>query len=70
VDDVVRLLGATINGALTGRLDRGAANAVFYGSGVLLKALEAGALEDRISALEARVDFGAPQDCPTLALQE
>ena len=53
VADVTRLLGETINQVRTGALDCKVANCVGYLAGVFLKALETGALEERLTALEA-----------------
>ena len=46
------LLAATINQVRRGDLDPKVANTVGYLAGMLLKALDAGALEDRLLALE------------------
>ena len=52
VSDVGALLGVTINQVRRGQIDPRIANAVGYLSSTLLKALEIGSLEARISALE------------------
>jgi hypothetical protein len=54
VQDVARFLAQTLNLARTGRVAVNVANCLFVGAGVLLKALETGDLEQRLSALEAR----------------
>lgn len=53
VGDVVTLLGTTIIQVRRGQVDPRVANSVGYLSGILLKALEVGALEQRVSDLEA-----------------
>ena len=55
IDDVVALLGETINQTRTGTLDPKVANAVGYLSGILLKALIQGDLEQRLAELEVIV---------------
>jgi hypothetical protein len=56
--DIVRLLNDTINQVRTGRIEAKIANAVGYLSGICLKALEQGDLEDRLEALENRILYG------------
>jgi hypothetical protein len=53
VGDVTALLGMTINQVRRGEIDPRISNAVGYLAGTLLKALELGNLEQRLSALEA-----------------
>jgi hypothetical protein len=53
VRDVVALLGMTINQVRRGQIDPRISNAIGYLSVTLLKALEMGSLEARVSALEA-----------------
>lgn len=55
IDDVAALLGETINQTRTGKLDPKVANAIGYLSGMLLKALVQGDLEQRIAELETAV---------------
>lgn len=55
VEDVTRLLAETINHVRTGRLDVRVGNTVGYLAGVLLKALEQGDMEQRLTALEQAV---------------
>jgi hypothetical protein len=51
--EVVSLLSESINHVRKGQLDPRVANAVGYLSGILLKALEQGRTEERLSHLEA-----------------
>jgi len=51
--DVVSLLGETINMVRRRQVDPRVANAVGYLSGILLKAMEQGELEERVAKLEA-----------------
>ena len=53
MSDVVELLGETLNQVRRGQLDARVGNSVAYISGILLKALERGPLEERIASLEA-----------------
>ncbi len=55
ISDVVRLLGETINQVRRGELDPKFSNAIGYLTGILLKALEQGEIEERLSALETIV---------------
>jgi hypothetical protein len=55
VAEVVALLGDTINMTRVGQLDPRVANSIGYISGILLKALETGNLERRLSDLESAV---------------
>jgi hypothetical protein len=55
VQDVVALLGETINQVRRGQIDPKVSNAVGYLAGILLKALEQGDLEQRLAALESIV---------------
>jgi hypothetical protein len=50
--DILGLIAETINHVRTGQLDTRIANCVGYLSGVALKAIEQGKIEDRIEALE------------------
>ena len=50
--DVIALLGMSINQVRRGQIDPRVANAIGYLSATLLKALELGNLEQRVSALE------------------
>lgn len=59
VADVRDLLSETIHQVRTGAIDPKVANCVGYLSGVLLKALEVGELEDRVRALESIVRHGS-----------
>ena len=54
--DVVRMIAETISQVRRGELDPRVANSVGYLAGVLLKALEAGELEERLAALEGGQD--------------
>jgi len=54
-DDVLLLLADTIDEVKTGQLDPKVANSVGYLVGVMLKALEYDALNERLAALEAAV---------------
>jgi hypothetical protein len=53
--DVCKLLSDTIHEVRTGQLDPKIANAVGYLASVMVRALQAGELEDRMAALEAAV---------------
>ncbi len=52
VADVAGLLAITINQVRRGQLDPRVANAVGYLSGILLKAIEIGGIEERLATLE------------------
>lgn len=54
VADVINLLGDTVNRVRTGRIGVNVANSIGQLAGMLLKGLQAGELEQRIEALEAR----------------
>lgn len=56
--DVTDLLAETINQVRRGELDPKVANSVGYLASVLLRAIEAGALEERLARLEAAVAPG------------
>ena len=56
VDDVVALLGETINHVRRGALDPKVGTAVGYLAGLLLKALEQGDLAARLAVVEAAVE--------------
>lgn len=53
VSDVTGLLSDTIHQVRTGHLDPKVANCVGYLSGILLKAIEVGQIEERLAAMEA-----------------
>ncbi len=53
--DVKGLLSDTIHQVRTGVIDPKVANCVGYLSGILLKAIEVGDIEERLSAMEAVV---------------
>lgn len=53
--DVVKLLNETINQVRTGEIEVKIANAVGYLSGICLKAIEQGDIEERLAALEEKV---------------
>jgi len=53
--DVVKLLNETINQVRIGEIEVKIANAVGYLSGICLKALEQGDIEERLTALEEKV---------------
>jgi hypothetical protein len=55
VADVKGLLSETIHQVRTGALDPKVANCVGYLSGILLKAIEVGDVEERLAAMEAVV---------------
>ena len=55
VADTVSLISETINQVRRGEIDPKVSNAIGYLTGILLKALEQGAIEERISALETIV---------------
>jgi hypothetical protein len=55
VQDVAKLLADTINHVRRGELDPRVANSVGYLAGILLRAIEQGATEERLAALEAVV---------------
>lgn len=50
--DVVNLLADTIDEVKTGQIDPRVANAVGYLAGILVKALEVEAIDDRLTAIE------------------
>jgi hypothetical protein len=52
IEDVVRLLGQTINEVRKGQLDAKIANAVGYLASVMLRALEGAEFEERLARLE------------------
>ncbi len=54
--DVVALLADTINRVRVGEIDPRVGNCVGYLAGVMMKAIEEGATEDRLKALEAAVE--------------
>jgi hypothetical protein len=53
--DILKLVAETIHHVRTGQLDPRIANCVGYLSGIALKAIEQGKIEDRIAALEITV---------------
>jgi hypothetical protein len=53
VADVKGLLSETIHQVRTGAIDPKVANCVGYLSGILLKAIEVGDIEERLAAMEA-----------------
>ena len=53
--DIITLLNETINQVRTGAIEVKIANAVGYLSGICLKALEQGDIEERLTALEEKV---------------
>lgn len=58
--DVVKLLNKTINQVRTGEIEVKIANSVGYLSGICLKAIEQGDIEERLDALEDKV-FSEPK---------
>ncbi len=50
--DVVVLLGDTVNRVRAGQMDAKIANCLFYGSGQLIRALQASEIEKRVEAIE------------------
>jgi len=62
--EVVALLGETINQVRRGDVDPKVANTVGYLSGVLIRALEAGDIEQRLAVLEAIVTHQEAPDSP------
>lgn len=58
IPDIVDLLCQTVADVRAGRIDPKVANAVGYLSNVMLKAMEAEALGDRLAALEEAVGVG------------
>ena len=65
VQDVAELLSDTIHQVRRGELEPRVANAVGYLAGTLLKALQAGELEERMEQLERLLDH-QPEPQPTL----
>lgn len=59
--EVSRLLGESINHVLRGQLDARVANTVGYLAGILLRALEQGPTEERLSRLEATLGLSKTQ---------
>lgn len=62
VQDVIELLGTTINQVRTGRVDPRVSNAVGYLAGIMLKALEQGPIEERLAMLEDIVKHKSPME--------
>jgi hypothetical protein len=58
VADVTAALAEAYNGVRTGRLDARVGNCLGVLAGVLLKAIEGGELEQRVTELEARRTVG------------
>jgi hypothetical protein len=54
--DVVRLLAGTINSVRKGQIDPRSGNCIGQLAGALLKALQDGAVEERLAAIEQRLD--------------
>ena len=52
---LVELLGETINQVRKGQIDPRISNAIGYLSGIMLKAMEQGDLEQRLAVMEANV---------------
>jgi len=68
--DVVKLIGETINQVRKGQLDPRAGNAIGYLANVLIKAYEQGSLEKRIEDLEAAVKVkGRSSEFPALGVE-
>jgi hypothetical protein len=65
VAEVITLLGETINQVRRGDMDPRVANSAGYLSGLLLKALQQGEVEDRLAALETAVN-GSRRGGPSL----
>lgn len=61
-DDVVALLSDVIGHVLRGEIDPKVANSAGYLSGLLLKALQQGELEERFAALEAVIRGARPTE--------
>jgi len=55
-DDVVRLLGRIINGILRGEIENEKGGKIGYLANILLRALSQNELEDRVEALEKKLD--------------
>jgi hypothetical protein len=60
VQDVIVLLGATINQVRKGQVDPRISNAVGYLAGIMLKAMEQGPIEERLAILEEIVKHKSP----------
>lgn len=60
IADLVALEELTINGLLRGKVPPRLATTVFYGASVLASLIQRGALEDRLSAIEAIVSTPRP----------
>jgi hypothetical protein len=58
--DVANLLASSISQVRRGELDPRIANAVGYLSGILLKALEQGVVEERLQKVEAELGITEP----------
>ena len=68
--DVVRLIGETINQVRKGQIDPRVGNAIGYLANVLIKAYEQGSLEKRIEDLEAAVKVkGRSSEFPALGME-
>jgi hypothetical protein len=57
-DNILKLLSDTINQVRHGEIDVRIGNAIGYLSGIALRAIELGKLEDRLAALEQSVEQG------------
>ena len=55
-NDILTLVSDTINQIRTGKLDVRVGNGIGYLSGIALKAIEKGDLDDRIKTLEERIE--------------
>ncbi len=66
ISDVVEILGQTLNQVRRGQIDPRVANSVAYISGVLLKAMERGPMEERITTLEGILKQPPSQRVPFL----
>ena len=64
VRDVASLLGSTINQVRRGELDPRVGNCTGYLAGILLKAIEADGLDERISSLESAIKDRPQRDSP------
>lgn len=60
VQDVIALLGETVNQVRRGEIDPRVSNAVGYLAGLMLKALEQGPIEERLALLESVMKAKTP----------
>ena len=70
VSEVIALLENTINNVRDGHINAKDANTIGYLSGILLKALEQGRVEERLTALEQIINTQTPAESDLEFLNE